>query len=713
MSNARGDVALLGMIVDRSSFDDDELSRSQCSGEDGARRSKNGRVRRRLKWKPQGLTRKKKAHVSSNESIRSVGERSARSSKTHRSFHTFSSTETPVLSNKKTQKPPTTMPRPNYPDTFDGVATIDNEAGLVHSRMGLHEPDSEFSRSHTMPSRYDDISLGDNSSFDPYGDKFVATNNSFDSGMKPKKKQTLRALARSAAASRRNSRPPAIPRPSPRKQKNMDPPGLMDSKTSSEEMQLEESFPMLAGEESEPNRRIDIFSTNSTVVSTSSSFSGTDTASGMGLSPARRPPSPSSMTQTKPQVTPDRRSSLLDGKPPISPQHIAKPVPARVTINLNNSNNLEQMMHSTEILSLDQSPLTLNFSGYDSPVRRPYRRPVDTMSISFHDSPGSSLETSRRDDDSLSTREPDSPKADVIIISDGGIEAGKSLPQGYRMRALSVATDDLSGARRSPSPPDKLTSLSPRRRRSTGPVDVDQAHFLEAERNLMAIHQMAAEHLSHAEYEEALEVFEEILRGQRERYGERHYRVGTALHNIAIVHLKSKRYDKAIEVCREAVRVRKEALVPNHPDVAVSLAQLGVAHLECQQHREALIAFREALEIRREFLGPKHPKVGKILNNIGCALYELDEMEGSKMAFLEALEIQRETLRTISLDEEEPGASSNQALLSISSTLCNLGSIKLRCGEYEKASVELEEALLVSVCIPCARCGLKYRGNRP
>lgn len=378
-------------------------------------------------------------------------------------------------------------------------------------------------------------------------------------------------------------------------------------------------------------------------------------------------------------------------------QHIAQPVPAKVSIDLDSPKTLGAMMQTSALFTQYNIPFETDRNGmYEaSPERRAYHRPVDNMAVAFHDSPASSLAHRDGDDDSLSTRSPSSPKADVIIIhGNDGVEqipVNGSLSPDRRGKSSISSDKSMSSQTRTRSP------QSLRRRRSTGPVDVDQGTFLEAERNLKAIHQMAAEHLAHGEYEEALEVFEEILRGQRERYGVKHYRVGTALHNIGIVYLKSKQYDKAIEVCKEAVRVRKEALVPNHPDVAVSLAQLGVAHLENQQHREALIVFREALQIRRGFLGPKHPKVGKILNNIGCALYELEELEGAKIAFEEALEIQRESLRSCNAaDEEEHGAQSNQALLSIASTLCNLGSIQLRWEQYEEASVVLEEALLVS-----------------
>jgi hypothetical protein len=709
----QGDGALLGMIVDRSSFDqDDELSRSQSFDEESVR-IKNGRVRRKLKWKPPGLSLRRKQGVSSAQSIRT--EQSTKTNRSFQSFHTFNSTETPVLSNKKIQKEPKVMPRPNYPDTFEGMSTIDNESSFVHSRISTH--DSDISRSHTMPSRYEDIGfISADESTESSGSAEKSTYDPFEARPpKSGKKTSLRSLARSAAKSRNASRPPVHrPNKPPKHPIPKEPvsPKPYDSPRSQELQPVEESFPVLTSEDVEQDRRIDFFSANSSIISASSSLSGADAAAGIGVSPLRtispgaRTPSPVSLSSpTQRQVTPETSTTR---KPPMSPpltpppayysayqraQHVAKPVPAKVNIDLDSPKTLGAMIQNSGLFS--QYNITFETDangGYESPTRRAYHRPVDSMAVAFHDSPVSSL-AQHDDDDSLSTRSPGSPNANVIVIpSSNGMEQVLTV-MGHSLRFSNRQSPEGMSGTRTPSPTStRLTH----RRRSVGPVDVDQGRFLEAERNLKAIHQMAAEHLSHGEYEEALEVFEEILRGQRERYGAEHYRVGTALHNIGIVHLKSKNYEKAIEVCREAVRVRKEALVPNHPDIAVSLAQLGVAHLECQQHREALIVFREALQIRRGFLGPKHPKVGKILNNIGCALYELEELDGARLAFEEALDIQRENLRSCpAADEEEHGAQSNQALLSIASTLCNLGSIKLRWGHYGDASVVLEEALLI------------------
>jgi len=228
----------------------------------------------------------------------------------------------------------------------------------------------------------------------------------------------------------------------------------------------------------------------------------------------------------------------------------------------------------------------------------------------------------------------------------------------------------------------------------TCPVDADDGTFLEAEKNLQAIHEMASEHLRQGEFAEALEVFEEILRGQLARFGENHYRVGTALHNIGIVHMRRGDVTRALSAYKEAVRIRKLTLDPFHPDVGASLAQLGVAYMEKDKHRKAIGAFREALKIRRTCLGNEHPKVAKILNNIGCSLFELDELEVAMVAFEEALDIQRNLLR-YPVDEHPVSESS---LLSIASTQSNIASIKLYCGQFDEALVDLEEALLIQQC---------------
>lgn len=130
--------------------------------------------------------------------------------------------------------------------------------------------------------------------------------------------------------------------------------------------------------------------------------------------------------------------------------------------------------------------------------------------------------------------------------------------------------------------------------------------------------------------------------------------------------------------------------------------------MELKQYPVALASFREALRIRREVLGYKHPLVVRLLNNIGCALFEMDDLAASKAVFDDALRIQRKlmklnkgtglendsgaTERTFQVDPKD----THHMLLSIALTLCNLGSIHLRWGEFDESLVFFEEALIVS-----------------
>ena len=122
------------MVIDRSSFDEDDGSvndESTIGSLQTVQRRKNGRVRRKLRWKPAAFRARNNRNKASADAA-SVGERSNRTS---RSFHTFNSSETPVKSNSSKTPHNLSSPRPNYPDTFEGMVTIDNEGEFVHARM--------------------------------------------------------------------------------------------------------------------------------------------------------------------------------------------------------------------------------------------------------------------------------------------------------------------------------------------------------------------------------------------------------------------------------------------------------------------------------------------------------------------------------------------------------------------------------------------------
>jgi TolA-binding protein len=593
----------LGVIVDTTTYgSEDELSLSndvpsvieeEGSLSDGGgvvRIMRNGKVKRKLRWKPPNF-RRKKNNVSSNMSVvssltnRSTGTNRSTSTsrsflshfsrKSQSSFHTFHSTATPVANNKKNSPQPHVLQRPNYPDTFDAKhATIDNEGRHVLKKMGsgnllgtVNEV-AVFERSSTLPSRLDGMAMSPRSPmteastvkfFDPYGGTSASiASDPFDS-LEPDKPEPIvkpekpkrPPLFRLRKAKERPPSPEEASKDSSTNNSSTSPVGATytaptisssGSPLSPQSLEGENSvLPVLETETYEEDRRVALtIGTPPRSQQDYSDHTGDNAPRGSApLSPKSHHSSPSSTPSRSVVKITDKIEKSPTGptiqKPSTTPDSLRPPLPVTASVGR-------------------QTPSP---SCRASPHKR-YNRPVDSMSAP--------------------------PQSVLMTSGEDGTEAQQAEPQRRQ------------------------------RPNTTVPVDVDAGAFLEAEHNLKAIHDMAAEHLAHGEYEEATEVFEEILRGQQERYGQNHYRVGTALHNLGIVHLKAGDFERAIDVCGQAVEVRKESLVPNHPDAAVSLAQLGVAYLESQNYDQALVAFREALHIRRNFLGPRHLKCSKILN---------------------------------------------------------------------------------------------------
>ena len=629
-------IPMLSMLVDRTSFDETDdfgvdtsrLDEEYIAGPPVMMR--DGRVRRRLRWRPKSMAKKRRPlpirKLSSGSSVMSTSSKQSK-----KSLHSFASTETAAMGNTAKTKqynkfPP--LPRPSAKPVH-GVSTIGNEGDFVQARIAQQHPDGNLKGSNATvfaaadvveavhprtPNQRHQLQIQQREKVEEDHSSPGSNRGTPSRGITmttPRKLIVTPSPSRRPPLFRPNTKPSGIK--SATAVMNHTPETKRNSYIAQEDDRV--PVPVLSGDDVEIDRRVDLR--------------------------IRRSPS----TMSTGQNCNSKMAILEDGVAPLSVTELRS---VTSTIPMEERQDLE-----------DENMPKLNF--YPGRIFKNFKK------------------RGRKNSEDLPTVFKLSPP-DELRFSMSATFVSLSQTAANDISNLSAVSSD--------------SFVGPKQH--TGPVDVDDGHFLEAEKNLQAIHEVASEHLRQGEFAEALEVFEEILRGQLTRYGEGHYRVGTALHNIGIVHMKRGDYARAVTVYKEAVRVRKVSLDPDHPDVAVSLAQLGVAYMESNRHRKAIGAFREALKIRRKCLGNDHHKVAKILNNIGCSLFELDELEVAKVAFEEALEIQRNLLRN--MKESEEGLSES-SLLSIASTQSNIASIKLYCGQYDEACVGLEEALLIQQCV--------------
>ena len=205
-----------------------------------------------------------------------------------------------------------------------------------------------------------------------------------------------------------------------------------------------------------------------------------------------------------------------------------------------------------------------------------------------------------------------------------------------------------------------------------------------------------------------MQEFESILSDLLSRFGEKHERVGAALHNVAIANLRAGSLDDAMDAIEEAIKIRSRALGRSHPKVADSLVELGIILLSMEEHTDSLKVFDRALRLRRaehsellaqEDIDVNNLKIAKVLNNMGCVNYERQFLDEAKKSFEEAVGLQKKVFRnmfnlSVGYDTSSPG------ILTMASTMCNLGYVAIEQGDFSGAvktlltSLKIQKAVL-------------------
>jgi tetratricopeptide (TPR) repeat protein len=181
-----------------------------------------------------------------------------------------------------------------------------------------------------------------------------------------------------------------------------------------------------------------------------------------------------------------------------------------------------------------------------------------------------------------------------------------------------------------------------------------------------------------------VEVYEDILEADKERYGESDLVCAIDYHNLGVASLLANDLDSALMYFQQAVILKRTLLGQNDPTVSDSLVEIGIILYNRNDNAGAISIFKEALEIRKD--SNDSEGMGRISNNIGCVYYQMGDIASALDYLQEALVAQRMVLGM----SEKAEAS----LLSFALTQSNIGYLKLKAGHLDAITV-LEESLLV------------------
>jgi hypothetical protein len=214
-------------------------------------------------------------------------------------------------------------------------------------------------------------------------------------------------------------------------------------------------------------------------------------------------------------------------------------------------------------------------------------------------------------------------------------------------------------------------------------------HPMEVE--LDRLNNIAMQHVSSGDYDQALSVFTQVLHIHLAEHGTScknslcHPSVASAHHNIGTVRAKQasvfladspqqiQSRAAALTSFQAAARAARDSLGGNHPNVAVSLVRIGFLLLQSRQYQNSIVTFQEALRIRIEHYGPNHGLVANLHNNLGVCHMHLGEFAAGRDQLDKALIVQRHVV------EQSPVRSDDHwlHLLELADTLFNIGGLCL------------------------------------
>ncbi len=177
---------------------------------------------------------------------------------------------------------------------------------------------------------------------------------------------------------------------------------------------------------------------------------------------------------------------------------------------------------------------------------------------------------------------------------------------------------------------------------------------------------------------ESLPLEKEAYELRLEHLGPNDRRTMMAGNDLAILYDRLERFDEAIEIYENVLDREREILGSDDPDTLKTLNNLGVAHLDRGDFAIAASYFEETLERRRRVLGADHADVGTTMRNLPIAYAGLGDLERAREAFIEALDYSRRVT-----GEDSPGTIT---------ALINAGSVSYNTGRYEEGVAYTKQA---------------------
>ena len=153
--------------------------------------------------------------------------------------------------------------------------------------------------------------------------------------------------------------------------------------------------------------------------------------------------------------------------------------------------------------------------------------------------------------------------------------------------------------------------------------------------------ELANSHFYSGHYAESESLNEQVLKLDRQLYGDRHPHIADDLINLGAIQYELGHYPEAERLDRQALDITQSFYGQNHPATASALTILGRTLVSEGKLDEAVGMLKQALSVEEQVFGKIHPRVAGTLNELGKIAQQQGKLDDAEADFTRMADIYR------------------------------------------------------------------------
>ena len=178
-------------------------------------------------------------------------------------------------------------------------------------------------------------------------------------------------------------------------------------------------------------------------------------------------------------------------------------------------------------------------------------------------------------------------------------------------------------------------------------LNIREVTYPDGHPMILSIHNNIAQVYSNeGKYDEAIDLYEQVIQGYSEKMFCKEERdstfLATVYDNVSVAYRFVERYDEAISACKKGRDMRRIILGEESADYALSLNNLALIYYYMQEYGKAKELFENALNIKKQVLPEIHGDLSLAHFNLGLVQDKLCEDENALENYRLSMEIDNE-----------------------------------------------------------------------